>query len=392
MTVKHKGNLLPMIITFSLGWAIIYADRTALYPLLGVIETDLGLTGTQTGFITTTYFLIYVAMQVPAGLLGDRWGLKRLLVIMYFLAGLPLLLLGILPVSYYALLLLVGLHGLGAGAYYPAAYGITLQEVPADKRGLSAAIINSGQTLGLGLGLASAGPLYLATGSWRYPFLLLALPTLVMVFIFHLAVHKGVSSPQQERFPLRKILADRNLMSINLALFCSLYGFWVAVTWGAAFFQEERGLGLGLAGLYMAIIALAALPAGITTSFFSDRLGRKRFSLLLFPLAALTVFLLAFVHSLPALIVALIAYGLFGKFAWDPIAIAWTGDHAARLSNEAMGAAVGVFNFAGMSSAVVAPLVSGIIRDLTGSLEGAFYLGAAVVLLGTLFVMRVEET
>ncbi len=379
-----------LIVLFTLGWALLYADRTILYPLLGVIEAELALTGAQTGLITSTYFALYVAMQIPAGLLGDRWGLKPVLVSTYLLAGAALLLLGLIPPTYSLLLLLVGLHGLGAGAYYPAAYGISLQEIPSERRGFSAAIINSGQSLGLALGLALSGPIFLWLGSWRLPFVFLALPTALLALVFA-ALLRNTPPALPGQLPWGRTLAHPHLRLINAANFCALYGFWVAVTWGSTFFQEERGLGLETAGLYTAVIALAALPAGLLTGFFSDRMGRKRLALYLFPLAALTVFLLGFIHSLHALLAALAAYGLCGKFAWDPIAIAWTGDHAAE-SPATMGAAVGIFNFSGMSSAVVAPLVSGLIRDLTGSLEGAFTLGALVVLAGTLFVARIPET
>lgn len=49
-------------------------------------------------------------------------------------------------------------------------------------------------------------------------------------------------------------------------------------------------------------------------------------------------------------------------------------------------------NFMGMSAAIAAPVGSGWLKDLTGSLESSFYLGGAIVLLGTLFLVFVDET
>ena len=62
-----------------------------------------------------------------------------------------------------------------------------------------------------------------------------------------------------------------------------------------------------------------------------------------------------------------------------------------RKSPNALGAAVGIFNLVGMSSAVIAPLISGMVKDLTGSLVGAFYIGALIVLAGMLCTGMAKE-
>jgi len=386
-----RSYIYRVIAAFCIGWAIIYADRTCLYPMLKIIGEEFKLTGAQTGAITSAYFLCYVAMQIPAGMWGDRYGLKRILVFMYLLAGIGMLLTGLMASSYLTLLVFVALHGIGAGAYYPAAYGTTLNTVPPETKGLSTAIINSGMSLGLALGLISAGPIYNYTHNWRMPFLVLAVPTILMALVYQLVL-KDIRPPKGEQVPFSEILKDKNLMLINCAIFCSLYGFWTVVTWGPTFFQTERGLTLTISGLYTAIVAVAAIPAALTIGRSSDRYGRKKLSLILLPLAAVTVFATGYVKSLTALIIVLICYGLVGKLTWDPIAVSWVGDHVSATKPQAMGTAVSLFNFSGMLSSIVAPIISGWLKDITGSLQTSFYLGGVIVLLGTLFVAFVDET
>jgi len=82
------------------------------------------------------------------------------------------------------------------------------------------------------------------------------------------------------------------------------------------------------------------------------------------------------------MLLALMAYGLVGKLAWDPVGIAWLGDYMSRTHPEAVGAAVALFSFTSVMSAVVGPPLTGLIKDLTGSLTGGFYLAAAVALVG----------
>jgi MFS family permease len=389
--VHDRSYIYRTIFLFSLGWAVLYADRTVLYPMLAVIGNDFQLTGAQTGLITSAYFFVYVAMQIPTGLLGDRLGAKRILVVAYFLAGVGMLAVGLLATEYRLLLLLVGLHGMGAGAFYPAVYGITMATVPATMRGISTALVSCGMSLGLALGLAIAGPLYNATLNWRIPFLVLAIPTLVMPFLFAHHLKDARAGTRLSAASFTTILRNPNLMRINAALFCSMYGFWVVVTWGPTFFQTERGLGLTMSGLYLAVVALTAIPAAIVFGKLSDSIGRRPISLAILPLSALTVWLMAYVQSQTFLLAALVVYGLVGKLAWEPVVSAWIGDYAVRFHRDSMGAVIGVFNFFGMSSAVVAPVVSGLIRDWTGSLLYAFYVGAALIMLGFLLARGVPE-
>ena len=166
-----------IVAVFCLGWAIIYADRTALFPLLPAISAEMNLTGVQAGAIASAYFLAYVVVQPFVGIIGDRLGLKRVLVAMVLVAGLGLTALALLARDYVPLVGFIALHGAGAGVYYPLAYSIALYTVPPAQRGLSSGIINSGMSVGLALGLAAAGPLYLATGTWRAPYLAMAIPT-----------------------------------------------------------------------------------------------------------------------------------------------------------------------------------------------------------------------
>src|SRR5512136_562591 len=119
-----------LVALFCAGWAVIYVDRTILYPLLTVIASEFGLTGFQTCLISGTYFTLYVAAMLPAGLLAERLGLKRVLVIFSFVSAMGMAGFGVAAVDYIALLAVAGLHGAGVGCYYTMAYSITIHTVP----------------------------------------------------------------------------------------------------------------------------------------------------------------------------------------------------------------------------------------------------------------------
>lgn len=377
-----------MLWVLTLGWAVIYADRTCLYPLLAIIADSLGITSAQAGALTSIYFFFYVIMQIPAGILGDRYGLKPVLIANYALAGIGMLGLGLFGNYYYALLVFIALHGLGAGAYYPAAFGTVLCQVEPSRRGYSAAMIGVGMALGLLVGLAMSGPVYSWLGGYRWPFLLLSIPTLAILPVFWRKLPECQGSAVSAK-AYRAILADTELWRINIATFCALYGFWVAVSWGPTFLKVERGFSLGQAGLFTGLIALTAVPAALIWGKLSDRWGRKQVAVTVLPLGALTLYLLSLANSQAMIITALLAFGLFSNSAFTPVMVAWTGDIAGKRYPGFTGAAVGIFNCIIMISAIVAPLVSGYLRDITGSLVPAIIVGSMVMAAGTALLVSI---
>lgn len=380
-----------MLWTLAVGWAIIYADRTAMYPLLAVIAGQLGITSTQAGALTSAYFFLYVLMQIPAGILGDRYGLKPVLIANYALAGIGVLGLGLFGDSYLALLLFASVHGLGAGAYYPAAYGTVLNQVELSRRGYSSAIIGMGMAFGLIAGLAMSGPVYNWLGSHKAPFILMSLPTFAVLPLFwrNLPACRGTAAATWQDY--RTLLSDWDLWRINIATFCALFGFWVAVSWGPTYLKAERGFSLGQAGLFTGLIALTALPAALVWGKLSDRFGRKRIALVVLPLGALSLYFLSIASGATAIISVLLAFGLFSNSAFTPIMVAWTGDISSRRYPGFTGVAVGIFNSAIMISAILAPLVSGYLRDISGSLSDAFVLGSFIMLAGTGLLFGIPE-
>jgi MFS family permease len=369
------------------GWAVLYADRTVLYPLLTVIAREFGLSGAQTGVITGTYFSLYVVTLLISGLLAERYGLKRVLVFSSCVSAVGVAGFGFAAVNYLALLVVAGLHGAGAGPYYTMAYSLMIHTVPARLRGITSGLINAGMSLGLAAGLALAGPVYRATGSWRAPFLILAVPT-ILVAVLYRGIVREVRLPYKRSIPLSGLLRDPTLLCMNLAAFCALYGWWVILSWGPVFFQTERGLSLTMSGVYTLVIAITAIPSGLLLGRLSDHIGRQRIILVMFPLMALALVALPQVRSHAGIFLALMAYGVVGKLAWDPLGIAWLGDYMAQNRPEAVGAAVALFSFTSVLSAVVGPPLTGWIKDLTGSLAGGFYLAGGLALVG--FVLSLQ--
>jgi MFS transporter, FSR family, fosmidomycin resistance protein len=89
-----------------------------LYVLLPLWASDFGLTFAQVGMIRTAYSGGMAAFQIPAGLLAERWGERRLLA-----AGTALTALGFIAVGavggFLALLSVLLVAGIGSGVQHP---------------------------------------------------------------------------------------------------------------------------------------------------------------------------------------------------------------------------------------------------------------------------------
>ncbi|MEM3185126.1 MAG: MFS transporter [Conexivisphaerales archaeon] len=380
------------IIALSSGWVMIYADRLSISPVLNLIRQQFGLTFSGVSLVVSVYFLAYVGLTIPATIAAERWGYRKVMVSFFLLAAFSLGAAGVLGYSYYLLVLFMGLHGVGAGAYYPTAYRISNAMVTNKSRGLISSLINSGMGFGTIAGLLIAGPVLKLFASWQTMLILLSFPTMLVAFL----LWKTTNEIPNERKKNDKItqfysvlLKNKSFVMLCAAMFCSLYGYWVILTWGPAFLQESRGLSILYSGAATAIFSAIAIPSSITISHFSDRLGRKRIAMVILPLAALTIFFMARSYSLLEVLLAIAGYGVIGKLTLDPIVIAWVGE---LVPQEQIGSALAMLNVAAMSSSILAPLITGLIADFTNSLAVGFYLGAAIVLLGFLFSAFAKET
>jgi MFS family permease len=74
-----------------------FYQRVAPAVMAAFLMSDFRLSGTALGNLSAFYFYSYTAMQVPTGLLADRWGPRRLLTAGCLVAGLGTLLFGLAP-------------------------------------------------------------------------------------------------------------------------------------------------------------------------------------------------------------------------------------------------------------------------------------------------------
>jgi len=379
---------------FVFGWLNIYLLRMALAPILSPLITELGLTFAEAGLLATAYFYAYAGMQVPAGLLGERFGRKRVLVAGTLTWAFASLLTGF-TTSFAQIFAARFVAGLGMGSYFGNDRPLIAAATPRGRMAVGQAISFTGGGLGLCLGLVLSGLATEAWG-WRAAFILLSLPSFLAAAAVWRFIREPASLSRQGRAwrPYRALLRSTDLWRLYLAQATNIYAMSVIATWAPAMFQEVGVQGLGASSLYASLLGLAALPGLLLVGWGSDRaasrgLGRKGVMALAYAgvAAALLALGIALSVRLPA---AALGAGIFlaGVFLWGCYGPAYAvlGDLAPP---EVLGTAFGLCNTVAFVGSLVAPMATGWIRDVTGSFAGGCYVAAGLALVGALLAFSI---
>ncbi|MFG1175146.1 MFS transporter [Erwiniaceae bacterium CAU 1747] len=386
------------VIIFFLGWVVIYAARSVLSPLMPQIETEFGLSKSQLGLISSLFFLAYTLLQIPAGLLGDRSGRKRILLSGFMLFTLFMAAISISP-NFMFFMLLWMLTGASQGVYYGPQYALSSEAIPKKWITLGSAVIGSGMSFGIAFGYyLSSFMIERFHTSWKMPFLAMALPVLIVVLLMLVFIREKApatdatppaSVKKQGDFRFADLFKNRNLLMAYITIFCSIYGFFVIITWLPYYLQKERGMDIVHAASIASIVPWISVLGTLICSYVSDRLGRRKPVILcMLPFSLLAIFGIVYSATEAALIAVLVLYGFIGKISLNPVLIALVADNAPRA---ALSTAFGLYNFFGMAASIFAPYLTGFIADSTGSLNAGFYFAAMITVVGFLAMLFVKE-
>ena len=124
-----------------------YIQRNSIGGMLGPITSELNTSDEAIGLSGTAFFLAYALMQIPTGLLAQRWGARRALPL--YAAGWSLATAGMgMAADVWGFIGCRGVMGALQAGIFPAATLVMAAWLPSSQRAFASALLNSCMLIG----------------------------------------------------------------------------------------------------------------------------------------------------------------------------------------------------------------------------------------------------
>ena len=267
------------------------------------------------------------------GMLGDRFGRRRILMIDILLFSLLELASAFAP-SLLVLLIFRALFGFAMGGEWGLGATLALESVPSRARGLVSGVLQAGYPCGFLLASITYGLLFDHVG-WRGMFAIGVLPALLVLYI-----RRNVAeSPAWQRIRTRERLPWRTLLRGHGGLFVYAVVLMTAFTFYShgtqdmypTYLQVQRGLPTHDVSLIVILSNVGAIIGGIVFGSVSQQVGRRRAMITAALLSVLMIPLWAFSSGVPMIALGAFLMQLCVQGAWGVVPV-----HLNELSPESI--------------------------------------------------------
>ena len=383
-------GLLVMAVTHTMAHAF-QNMHTALYPNL--VE-EFQLSNQQVGLISSIPSLVSALLSIPMGLLSDRIGAKRMILLSILVAALGAVTAG-LATGPLMLVLAVSLLYLNTTIYHPASYSFTTFLFEPKDRPKALGVQGAGGTLGMAMGPISISILVGLLGlGWRKAYLSWIIPLLVGAWLVWRITYVPTSDDEDQQAGSAGT-ATRKLWSWSLVFFLVFGGLrtmaaGMSNTFLSLWLVNHRGMDLAQASLIFGSSSLMGIVAAPLGGVLASRYGEKRWTAAT-TLASYTCFALAFLlGSNTAFTAFYLGYGFFNLFS-----MAANSAITAKLSpSKQRGLGFALYFLPGSIMGALSPMVAAFIVDYMGifSVFQASILVLALAWLVFVLGVRIKDT
>jgi MFS transporter, ACS family, D-galactonate transporter len=391
----------------ALGVLVNFFDRINLSVSRDALHASFGLSSVAFGYLSSAFSWTYALMQMPAGQLLDRWGVRRVGRISAFLWSAASFAAALTPgISWFfgARLLL----GVSESPTFPANAKALGYWFAREERGFATAITDAAAKLSTAIGVPFIGLLLFYFG-WRWSFAATGFISFLYFVLFYLIyrnpsednqlsdierefVMRGGAQPEDEAkarsgSSLGYLLRQRKLYGLALGWGAYNYTFFLLLTWLPSYLSVTHHVDLLHSVSYTSVPWLFATFTDLVVGgWLVDALiqrgwdsNRVRQTVLVTGMAfGLSIFGAARADN-PAIALLWITVALGGLAAAAPVA--WTVPSLIS-PPESVGTLASAVNFCGQIAAISAPIVTGYIVSGTHSFAAAFVTATIILLLG----------
>ncbi|QHV96718.1 MFS transporter [Spirosoma endbachense] len=392
--MKQQGISFPktrarygMLALVFVNVVINYLDRSNLSVAASALSKDLQLAPEQLGYVFSAFGWTYALLQIPGGLVADRFGPRILYAFCLITWSIATLCQGFVKgfASLFSLRLATGAF---EAPSYPINNRIVTSWFPDHERASAISMYVSGQFIGLAF-LTPVLVTVQAYAGWKGLFIGTGLVGIVWGVIWYLLYrdplkHSGVNEAELAYIEeggglfrgkksgtsqtvwswanLRQVFSSRTLWGVYIGQFAVNATLWFFLTWFPTYLVQYRGLDFIKSGYLASVPFLAACAGLLLSGFVSDYLVKTGTSVSVARKAPIIAGLLLSISIIganytndTAMIIFFMALAFFGS---GMALISWV--FVSILSpKHLIGLTGGVFNFMGNLASIVVPIVIG---------------------------------
>jgi sugar phosphate permease len=399
-TVRLKAVQRAALAMLVVAGVINYVDRATLAVANPLIREDLGLSIADMGYLLSAFLWSYAFAQLPTGAMVDRLGPRLLLTLGLSLWSLAQLLGGLVRGfgEFFGARILLGI---GEAPQFPTGARVVRDWFNQRDRGLATGIFNCASSLGTAIAVPLLTFLMLTFG-WRTMFMLMGVAGLLMAAVWYFVyrdpgglaltpeenVYRTQGDPPGQRTKVtfrewKLLFRFRTTWGMILGYFGCIYLTWIYTAWLPGYLEIERHMSVKYTGWAAAIPFAWGVVGGVAGGYIADFLVRRGVApvksrkypaaIALLGTAACTI-AAAYVSS-NALAIAFISASLFLVYVTSTCAWALSSVAAPTNCTASIGA---MQNFGGYLGGALAPTVTGLIVQTTGSFVPALVVGAVI--------------
>ena len=405
LTAKPTRVRYGMLALVFVNVVINYLDRSNISVAGAVLSKDLQLSPVQLGYIFSAFGWTYALLQIPGGLIADRFAPRALYAFCLIAWSIATLGQGFARgfASLFALRLATGAF---EAPSYPINNRIVTSWFPDNERASAIAMYVSGQFIGLAFLTPVLATIQVYAG-WQGLFITTGIVGLVWGVVWYLFYrdpldHPGVNRGElayieeggglprgRERDAtqptawqwanLKQVFSSRTLWGVYIGQFAVNATLWFFLTWFPTYLVQYRRLDFIKSGYLASIPFLAACAGLLLSGFVSDRWVRQGKSVSVARKAPIIVGLLLSVSIVGANYTDDTAFVIFSMslafFGAGMALISWV--FVSILSpKHLIGLTGGVFNFMGNLASIVVPIVIGYLAQDGNFKPALVFIGA----------------
>jgi cyanate permease len=363
----------------ALGWLLYFSFGliyTAVAPLVSPIMQELHITYTQMGAVTGAWQLVYIFSAQPLGLMVDRLGVRRSLLLGAVIMPISSILRGF-SYSFEGLLASVALFGLGGPLVSVGTTKLVSVWFTGRERSIASGINASAPSAGsiAALGLTNSVTLPFV-GSWRGVFFVYGLVGFATALVWFLESRRTTTQGSEtydeggrasaDHSPISQLLKNRTIWSIvaiGIVYFLTTHSLqnWLPSI------LSMKGFSSVLAGYATSLMTLSGILGGLIVPRFVVR--PRRMNLIIASLLTISgaSILMAGLGTGLGLWFGIVAAGFFTRSLMPILTV--TLMNMPEIGPERMGVIGGLFFSMGEIGGFTGPFMMGFLRDATNSFQ-----------------------